>query len=162
MAGSGRGPSRATKVPQRMRCLSRSHRRKSWSLVCQRTKKVDGNLWTTQRKRLLVNSLYLKIPLQAPNEPCRTLLLGEMGETLENKSMTSLWEQLVLLVQKYGTIKEQIATLVWTCAKHSNLKCGTGVLSFWSDETASSAFLPFVVYLYCFFSGRYSHSSHLI
>jgi len=29
-----------------------------------------------------------KIPLQAPNGPCRTLVLGEMGETLEIKSMT--------------------------------------------------------------------------
>ena len=32
----------------------------------------------------------LKIPLQAPNGLCRTLLLGEMAETLEIKSMTSL------------------------------------------------------------------------
>jgi len=32
--------------------------------------------------------VYLKIPLQAPNGPCRTLLLGEMGETLESKART--------------------------------------------------------------------------
>jgi len=68
---------------------------------------------------VLVNSLYLKIPLQAPNGPCRTLLLGEMGKTLEMKSMTHLYEQL--------------ATLVRTRAKHSNLKCGIRELSFWSD-----------------------------
>ena len=83
----GSGPSWAMKIPQRMRRLSLSHRR-SWSLVCQRTRKIDGNLWMTQWKRLLVNSLYLKIPLQAPNGPCQTLLLGEMGETLEIKSTT--------------------------------------------------------------------------
>ena len=57
-----------------------------------------------------------KIPLQAPNGPCRTLLLGEMSETLEIKSMTHLYEQL--------------ATLVQTRAKHSNLKCGIRELSF--------------------------------
>jgi len=28
------------------------------------------------------------VPLQAPNGPCQTLLLGEMGKTLEIKSMT--------------------------------------------------------------------------
>ena len=33
-----------------------------------------------------------KIPLQEPNGPCRTLLLGEMGETLEIKPMTHFWE----------------------------------------------------------------------
>ena len=33
-----------------------------------------------------------KIPLQAPNGLYQTLLLGEMGETLEIKSMTHLYE----------------------------------------------------------------------
>ena len=41
-----------------------------------------------QWKQLLVKRLCLKIPLQAPNGPCRTLLLGEMGKTFEIKSMT--------------------------------------------------------------------------
>jgi len=33
--GMGNGLNQATKVPQRMRHLSRSHQRKGWSLVCQ-------------------------------------------------------------------------------------------------------------------------------
>ena len=61
---------------------------KKFKLSVPKDKEIDGNLWTTQWKWLLVNSLYLKIPLQASNGPCQTLLLGEMGKTLEIKSMT--------------------------------------------------------------------------
>jgi len=156
MAGSG--PSRATKVPQRIRRLSRSHRRKSWSLVCQRTRKVDGNLWTTQRKRLLVNSLYLNIPLHwAPNGPCWSIFVAWRNGRNARVQIhdTPLWKQLVLLFKMALLCR----AASYTCSNSLSTAIWNAELEYWVFGVTKLHFLLFS-HLLCtctaFFFGRYS------
>ena len=153
--------------PQRIRRLSRSHRRKSWSLVCQRTRKVDGNLWTTQRKRLLVNSLYLNILLHwAPNGPCWSIFVAwRNGRNARDQIHdTPLWKKLVLLFKMALLCRADS----YTCSNSLSTEIWNAELEYWVLEWINSIFCSFpiccvpVVLLFSLADTVYSHFSHLI
>ena len=67
-------------------------------------------MWMKQRKKLFRKSLYPKILVQAQNGLCRTLLHGEMAETLINESEKQL--PMDLLENTDTAVLNQVAKFV--------------------------------------------------